>query len=188
MAHRLLTNFTQIRQQKAVMNDQQRKQEEFNKAKRQFIQAAAQGHAQVLDRFGNPVSKGDRVFFSPRSVLDTLWEVEAVGPNMDPHAPPGSMVMVIKAQMPLFLGANAPSTNLCVIMKPDPAAGAGQDQEKESGHGTDNPEGTSVVDSLPSAETGNDQGPPPDGSTSSGVPDASDPLPVPLGGPDGPII
>lgn len=118
---RLIGNaaFTRARQQKASMNDHQRRQEELQKAKRHFLQAAAQGKAGVLDRFGNRVEEHDRLFYAPRSDLDILWEVKAVGPNVDPGAPAGAMNLVLFAMVPLGLMANTPSGNIVIVGKPD---------------------------------------------------------------------
>jgi hypothetical protein len=114
---KLLTNFTKRNQ---AMNDHKRNQEALAEAKRQFLQAVASGQLRVLDRFGNPIEQGDHVFYAPASDLSIAYRVVAIGPNMDPRAPVGSMIVQLTCELPVGVPAGVPNINLAVVARAEP--------------------------------------------------------------------
>lgn len=72
-------------------NDQAR----LSVAQQQFASQVHAGHVSARDRFGNPVQVGSLIVW--HADIDTVWEVVAVRPVLDPSKPPGFLSVEVRA-------------------------------------------------------------------------------------------
>jgi hypothetical protein len=70
---------------------------------------------QALDRFGQPISVGDIVLFTPP--VPQTFAVQAVAPVLDPRMPTGLLQVVLGASLPLLVPKVQPINSLIVVRK-----------------------------------------------------------------------
>ena len=116
------------------MSEQKRRADELEAGRRRFLTALSAGQVGVNDRFGRRIEPGMKVLI--HAPVDLVFDIAAVGPVLDPHVPPGLMVVTVSLTPPcnqFSMHANQPWQQAVIIGEagPQPATDPKKDDHVE---------------------------------------------------------
>lgn len=102
------------------------------------------GQTAILDRMGQPLKPGAVVVYETPSVLDVVWQVADVRPDLNPASPAGTVRVTLTTSVTVAVPAGTPVRNVLKI-------GQVSTESQGTGDGGYSPQNGTADDRVPGA-------------------------------------